>query len=118
MVRPLLPTCRLISHGGVHVPTRDAGRAWYVATRLAPDATAELAARLADEAGVRREPGARQGVEVIRRGQYVFVLNRTGTGASVPVTGTDLLTGAATDGVATVGAGGAAVIRTDVGPGT
>ncbi len=91
-----------------------AGSAWYVATRLDEAATAQLAERLAVGAGVIREQGARQGVEVVRRGRFVFVLNRTDTEASVPVTGTDLLTGSPTDGVAKVAPGGVAVVRADV----
>ena len=91
-----------------------AGSAWYVATRLDEAATAQLAERLAAGAGVTREAGARQGVEVVRRGRFVFVLNRTDTEASVQVTGTDLLTGSPTDGVAKVAPGGVAVVRADV----
>jgi beta-galactosidase len=53
-------------------------------------------------------------VEVVRRGPFVFVVNRTDTEASVPVTGTDLLTGSPTDGVAKVAPGGVAVVRADV----
>ncbi len=85
------------------------GTAWYVATRLDTAATAALADRIAREAGVERAGGA--GVEVVRRGRYAFVLNRTGEPATVPVTGVELLSGTACHGTVTVAPGGAAVVR-------
>lgn len=84
--------------------------AWYVATRLDETATAALAERILDEAGVARTGSP--GVEVVRRGRYLFVLNRTGTAATVPATGTDLLTGTTCNGTVTVMAGTPAVIDT------
>ncbi len=85
------------------------GTAWYVATRLDEDATAALAARVLDEAGVAR--AGSPGVEVVRRGHVVFVLNRSAAAATVPVRGTDVLSGAACAGGVTVPPGGAAVVR-------
>jgi beta-galactosidase len=92
------------------------GRAWYVATRLDEAATTALAARIAEASGVHRAAGARTGVEIVRRGRYLFVLNRTDTPAEVPAVGTDLLTGATHDRNITVGPGSAAVIREETVP--
>jgi beta-galactosidase len=87
------------------------GDAWYVATRLDEAATAALARRVAEAAGVRLADGARPGVEIVRRDRYVFVLNRSDSPAEVPVVGTDLLTGASHNGKVTVDSGSAAVVR-------
>ena len=87
------------------------GRAWYVATRLDEAATAALAQRIADAAGVQRSAGARAGVEIVRRGPYVFVLNGSDEAAEVPVDGVDLLTDAVHNGTITVGSRSAAVVR-------
>jgi beta-galactosidase len=86
------------------------GVAWYLATWLDEAATAGLADRLTHEAGVaRRGPGG--DVEVVRRGRYLFVLNRGNTPAVVPARGVDLLSGATATGAVTVDAWGAAVVR-------
>jgi beta-galactosidase len=87
------------------------GDAWYVATRLDEAATAALARRVAEAAGVRLADGARPGVEVVRRGRYLFVLNRSDAPAEVAASGTDLLTGEAHNGKVTVGSGSVAVVR-------
>jgi beta-galactosidase len=102
------------SHGdGTPAITRKEG-AWYVATRLDDAATAALARRIAEAAGVRLAAGARPGVEVVRRGRYLFVLNRSDSPADVPVVGTDLLTGESHNGKVTVGSGSVAVVREGV----
>jgi beta-galactosidase len=95
---------------GTPAVTRKGG-AWYVATRLDEAATAALARRVAEEAGVQLAEGAGPGVEIVRRGRYLFVLNRSDSPAEVPVVGTDLLTGASHDGTVTVGQGSVAVVR-------
>ena len=87
------------------------GTAWYVATRLDEPATAALAQRIAQEAGLGLAAGARAGVEIVRRGRYLFVLNRSDTAADVPADGTDLLTGVSHNGKITVGSGSVAVVR-------
>jgi len=87
------------------------GDAWYVATRLDEAATAALARRVAEAAGVRLADGARPGVEIVRRGRYLFVLNRSDAPAEVAAVGTDLLTGEAHNGKVTVGSGSVAVVR-------
>ena len=96
-------------HGTPAVTRKDT--AWYVATRLDEAATAALAERVAVAAGVRLAEGARPGVEIVRRGRYVFVLNRSDSPAEVPVVGTDLLSGAAHNGKVTVEPGSVAVVR-------
>ena len=95
---------------GTPAVTRN-GDAWYVATRLDEAATAALARRVAEAAGVRLADGARPGVEVVRRGRYLFVLNRSDVPAEVAASGTDLLTGEAYNGKVTVGSGSVAVVR-------
>jgi beta-galactosidase len=87
------------------------GVAWYLATWLDDDATAALADRLTREAAVARFDAPRPGVEVVRRGRYLFVLNRSHSPAAVPARGIDLLTGERADGEVRVAAGGAAVVR-------
>ena len=82
-----------------------------LATRLDDAATAALADRLTREAGVTRLAGAEPGVELVRRGRYLFVLNRAQEPAKVPAQGLDLLTGARVGGTVVVEAGGAAVVR-------
>ena len=99
------------SHGdGTPAVTRK-GTAWYVATRLDEAATAALTARIATAAGVRLAEGARPGVEIVRRGRYLFVLNRGDSPAEVPAVGTDLLTGTSHNGKIMVGSGSVAVVR-------
>jgi beta-galactosidase len=91
------------------------GVAWYVGTELPDAGLADLGARILSEAGV--EPTVRglpTGVEAVRRvasdGSYLFVVNHSGDDATVPVRGTDLLTGSAS-GRHVVPAGDVAVIR-------
>ena len=91
------------------------GAAWYLATWLDDEATAALADRLTREAGVTRLDAPQPGLEVVRRGRYLFVLNRGDLPASVPATGVDLLTGGRADGELRVAARAAAVIRSDEG---
>jgi beta-galactosidase len=91
-----------------------AGVAWYVATRTDADTTARLVARMVSEAGVRPVVDAPAGVEVQRRssesGSWLFVLNHTGTEATVAATGTDIVTGSAVSASITVAPGGVAVV--------
>jgi beta-galactosidase len=87
------------------------GVAWYLATRLDDAATAALADRLTRDAGVTRLAGAQPGVELVRRGRHLFVLNRSHDPVKVPARGLDLLTGERVGGTVDVPAGGAAVVR-------
>jgi beta-galactosidase len=91
------------------------GTSWYVATWLDDDGIRALLRRVLAEAGVAPVVPTRPGVEVVRRsgpGQsYVFVINHTDEPASVPVTGTELLTGTPAAGDLTVPAGAVRVVR-------
>jgi beta-galactosidase len=91
------------------------GMAWYLATWLDDDATAALADRLTREAEVTRLDAPQPGLEVVRRGAYLFVLNRGDLPATVPARGTDLLSGKRVDGEVRVAAGAAAVVKSDEG---
>jgi beta-galactosidase len=103
--------------GRAAITRRDAGEgaAWYVATRLDGAGTAELANRVATEAGVTRFEGASREVEIVRRigteASYMFVVNHSATEVAVPASGVDLLTGARHDSVAAIPAGGVVAIR-------
>lgn len=86
-----------------------AGAAWYLGTRLDEAGTAALAARLATAAGVRHE--SVPGVEIVRRGRYLFALNPGDVAAVIPARGTELLTGTEVAGTVTVAPGSVAVVR-------
>ncbi|WP_336317700.1 beta-galactosidase [Streptomyces lavendofoliae] len=77
------------------------GRAWYVSTLPEPAALRGLLARAADEAGVRpvlQDPPP--GLEAVRRGDLLFLLNHAGGPLTVTVPGRhrELLTGGPVDG--------------------
>ncbi len=104
--------------GGPAVTRRavgDGGAAWYVATLLDPAATSRLVARVVADAGVEPLPGARPGVEVVRRvgggASWLFVINHTDETVDLPIEGLDLLAGAERDRSTPVPAGGALVLR-------
>jgi beta-galactosidase len=81
------------------------GIAWYVATMPEPAALAELTARALADAGVRGAvPGLPPGVEAVRRGDVLFLLNHGAETADVPVPdpAEDLLTGAVAHGLVTL----------------
>ncbi|CAM5675765.1 Beta-galactosidase OS=Streptomyces tendae OX=1932 GN=GUR47_38010 PE=3 SV=1 [Streptomyces tendae] len=90
------------------------GRAWYVSTLPEPDALRALLARVAADAGVRPVlDGLPDGVEAVRRGALLFLLNHGREPVTVDLTGThhDLLTETAVTGRITLGRYGAAVLR-------
>lgn len=92
------------------------GAAWYVGTVLSPDGLDQLLTEILAAAGaVPVVEGLPRGVEALRRkgehGRYLFVVNHTDAEVTVPVSGTELLGGAAVDGALRVAAGGAAVVR-------
>ncbi|WP_319018817.1 beta-galactosidase [Microbispora sitophila] len=91
-----------------------AGSAWYVSTALdAESGLRGLVARVLDHAGVSRPRGLPDTLELVRRGDHVFLINHADEPATVTgVTGTGVLDGAAYDGSATVPAGGVVVVRT------
>ncbi len=94
------------------------GAAWYVATRLDPEGTDHLVRRVVAEAGVEQLPGAGPDVEVTRRvsegteeRSWLFIINH-GTGdATVPVRGTELVSGHTLREDLVVPGGGVAVVR-------
>lgn len=92
-----------------------AGVAWYVATRTDAATTARIVGRVVAEAGVVPVTTTVPGVEVVRRRSddrsWLFVLNHTGSAASVAAEGLDLVSGEHVAGSVTVPAGGVAVVR-------
>ncbi|MGP3957839.1 beta-galactosidase [Nonomuraea sp. 3N208] len=84
------------------------GVAWYVATMPEPAALGEIIARALADAGVLGvlSDGARQppGVEAVRRGEVLFLLNHGSEPATVPIPhpAEDLLTGVVADGMVTL----------------
>jgi beta-galactosidase len=92
------------------------GTAWYVATRLDPDAWDRLLASIVDEAAVPAVvPDAPVGLEAVRRrsadGSWLFLLNHRDDDVTVTAQGRELLSGTDLDGTITVPAGGVAVVR-------
>jgi beta-galactosidase len=83
------------------------GTAWYVATRPAPGAMRELLEVITDEAGVESVLPVHlpEGVEAVRRGELLFLVNHRPTPTKVPVGGahTDLLTGERTAAIVELG---------------
>ncbi len=94
------------------------GRAWYAGTRLDDPSLSRLLAEVCTAAGVAPVLADRpDGLEAVRRHDsdgtaYLFLINHAGTAATVPGTGTDLLTGDAFAGEVTVAAGSVVVLRT------
>jgi beta-galactosidase len=78
------------------------GTAWYVATLPDDEALRRLVARVVEEADVVFPERIADGeqVEVVRRGELVFVINHGDTDASLRGNGTDLLSGAPASGMA------------------
>lgn len=88
-----------------------AGTAWYLATALDPGTgLRDLLGQVLDLAQVTRPRALPDTLEVVRRGEHVFLINHTDTIAHVPgMSGIDLLTGVPFTGQ--VPAGGVAVVR-------
>ncbi|MFJ8602680.1 beta-galactosidase [Streptomyces shenzhenensis] len=89
------------------------GRAWYVSTLPEPEALRGLLARVAAAAGARPVlDGLPAGVEAVRRGDLLFLLNHGREPATVQLPGghRDLLTGEIVGGALTLGRYGAAVL--------
>ncbi|MFE4369044.1 beta-galactosidase [Streptomyces sp. NPDC056835] len=90
------------------------GRAWYVSTLPEPEALRALLARVADGAGVRPVlAGLPDGVEAVRRGELLFLLNHGVKEATVAVGGPyrELLGDRAVDGAVELGRHGVAILR-------
>ncbi|MGW3101889.1 beta-galactosidase [Streptomyces sp. NPDC001100] len=90
------------------------GRAWYVSTLPEPYAFRALLARVAAEAGVRPVlEGLPAGVEAVRRGELLFLLNHGREPVTIQVPGAyaDLLTDTLAENELTLGRYGVAVLR-------
>ncbi|WGP08702.1 beta-galactosidase [Streptomyces sp. SH5] len=90
------------------------GGAWYVSTLPEPGSLRDLLARAAAEAGVRPVlEGLPSGVEAVRRGELLFLLNHGRAPAVVELPGRhlDLLTGAEADGGVELDRYGVAVLK-------
>ncbi|MET0302696.1 MAG: beta-galactosidase [Microbacteriaceae bacterium] len=95
--------------------SRGSGQAWYVSTRLDAAGMRTLMDAVYADAGLIASD-LPEGVEVVtRRGDdadYVVVVNHRDDEATVPLTGTDLLSGAEASGSLRVAGGDVAVLRT------
>lgn len=96
------------------------GTAWYVGTRPDAESVHALIRDVLIEAGVAPEHAdAPVGVDVVRRrrgegegaASFLFVLNHTGSAATIRAKGVELLTGTKTRSRLTVPAGGVAVVQ-------
>ncbi|BDD75161.1 MULTISPECIES: beta-galactosidase [Streptomyces] len=90
------------------------GRAWYLSTLPEPDRLRALLARAAADAGVRPVlDGLPDGVEAVRRGDLLFLLNHGREPVTVDLPGThhDLLTQTTATDRITLGRYGAAVLK-------
>ncbi|MFE4646263.1 beta-galactosidase trimerization domain-containing protein, partial [Streptomyces sp. NPDC056730] len=90
------------------------GRAWYVSTLPEPEALRALLAGVARSAGVRPVlEGLPEGVEAVRRGTLLFLLNHGAKDVTVAVDGRhrELLSGRAVDGSVGLGRHGVAILR-------
>ncbi len=90
------------------------GRAWYVSTLPESDALRHLLARIGADAGVRPVLDALPaGVEAVRRGELLFVLNHGSDPVTVQVPGVhrDLLTGDTVTDTISLGRYGVAVLK-------
>lgn len=88
------------------------GAAWYVATLPEPDALRRLVERAVAEAGVDVPAPVASGshVEVVRRGDLVFVINHGPDEAELSLDGTDVLGGGAASGLV-LPSQGVAIVR-------
>lgn len=94
------------------------GAAWYLATRLGPDALLALTDSLLAEARVKPDVSAPKGVEVVRRhGQdgrsWLVAVNHSVADAVLDASGHELLTDSPVPGPWTVPAGAVCVLRDD-----
>ncbi|WP_353816604.1 beta-galactosidase [Agromyces sp. SYSU T00266] len=90
------------------------GTGWYVATLPEPDAHARLAGAILEDAGIARpDPvGTGGALEIVRRGEYVVIINHGGDDAELTLAGTDLLSGSNAPGLV-LPPQGVAIVATD-----
>ncbi|MFD5030334.1 beta-galactosidase [Streptomyces sp. NPDC058405] len=95
------------------------GTAWYLSTRLGPDALDTVLGAAAEDARLAPRTDLPRDVEVVRRtgesGTYLFALNHTGADTKVPLSahGTELLTGDRAAGRLALPAGAVRVVKLD-----
>jgi beta-galactosidase len=87
------------------------GVAWYVSTRLHGDELGAVLRRACADAGISPADDLPEGLEVVRRGQFLIAVNHAGHDAKLPATGTELLTNTPCDGILRVPAGDVRVVR-------
>ncbi|PYG01702.1 beta-galactosidase [Georgenia satyanarayanai] len=96
------------------------GVGWYVSTRLDVAALAPVLAAVYDDAGI-APSSAPEGVELMTRhgetADYVVAVNHRDDAVTVPLEGTELLSGTDVTGVLTLPAGEVAVVRSTPGGG-
>lgn len=88
------------------------GSAWYIATRLTPDSLATVMTAVYADAGVLPRRDLPADLDLIRRGDYLFLINNSAEPAEVIAQGTELVTGTRHDTTITVPAGAVRVLRT------
>jgi len=90
------------------------GEAWYLAAELDADGRDDLVAEVERRIGLAPDlPAAPAGIEAVRRGDHLFLLNHSDRTRTVDgVTGTDLLTGAGITGGVEVAPRSGVVVRT------
>jgi beta-galactosidase len=86
------------------------GVAWYISTRLHGAGLGDVLRRACADAGVSPRDDLPEGLEVVRRGDYLIAINHTDTDAKLPATGQELLTATPVEGVLHVPAGDVRVI--------
>lgn len=101
-------------HAAVTRHARGSGVAWYCSTHLEPAALREQLGAAVADAGLAASAGDDE-LELIRRtgpsGSFLFAVNHGGAERQVPVSGTELLTGATIDHLLEVPAGGVRVVK-------
>jgi beta-galactosidase len=88
-----------------------AGSAWYVSTRLRGSDLDDVLRRACADAGVDPRDDLPAGLEIVRRGPFLFAINHSDQELKLPVTGTELLTDTPCDGLLRIPAADVRVIR-------
>jgi beta-galactosidase len=95
-----------------------AGEAWYISTRLLGDDLDSVLATALESAGVRSEPVAHPGLEVVTRQtddeSFTFYINHSPSDARVTASGVELVTGETVSASLVVPAGDVRVVRNGV----
>ncbi|QNE16671.1 beta-galactosidase [Kribbella qitaiheensis] len=88
------------------------GAAWYVATRFTSDSLATVMSAVYADAGIGPRRDLPADLDLIQRGDYLFLINNSAEPAEVVAQGTELLTGTDHATTITVPAGAVRVLRT------